>query len=87
MLERFKEQVSKFETSFDNQWVFQRQVSDFFGTYEDTNLRFYAGTQLENFMIFKHPHKFEAKTCIEDLVIIKSSTNSPILALKRAKPF
>jgi ABC-type antimicrobial peptide transport system permease subunit len=42
-------------------------VSDFFGTYEETNLKFYAGQHLENFMLFKHPHKFEAKNCIEDL--------------------
>jgi len=66
-MERFKDQVKRFETSFDNQWVFHKQVSEFFGSYEETNLKFYAGQQLENFMIFKHPHKFEAKTCIEDL--------------------
>lgn len=67
MLERFKEQVKKFEQSFDSQWTFHKQVTDFFGTYEETNLKYYAGEKLENFMLFKHPHKFEAKTCIEEL--------------------
>lgn len=67
MLERFKDQVKKFEKSFDAQWTFHKHVSDFFGTYEETNLKFYAGSKLENFMLFKHPHKFEAKNCIEEL--------------------
>lgn len=66
-LERFKDQVSKFKKSHDAQWQFHKQVSDFFGTYEETNLKYYAGEQLENFMLFKHPHKLEAKNCIEEL--------------------
>jgi len=67
-LERFKDAVTKFEVSFDSQYAFHKNVSDFFGTYEENNLRFYAGQQLENFMLFKHPSKFEAKNCIDDLV-------------------
>lgn len=67
-MERFKDAITQFQQSFDAQWVFQKQVSDFFGQYEDNNLAFYAGNQYENFMLFKHPHKFEAKQVIEDLV-------------------
>lgn len=72
--------MSKFEISFDNQWQFHRQVSDFFGGYEENNLKFYAGQHLENFMLFKHPHKFEAKTCIEDLVTIPLNSFSSLKA-------
>jgi hypothetical protein len=54
-------------------------VSDFFGTYEENNLTFYAGTQFENFMLFKHPHKFEAKQAIEDL---PKQVQSPFKVMK-----
>jgi hypothetical protein len=67
MLERFKDQVKKFENSFDAQWAFHKQVGEFFGTYEETNLKYYAGEKLENFMLFKHPNKLEAKNFIEEL--------------------
>jgi hypothetical protein len=48
-------------------------VSDFFGNYEEHNLKFYAGNEFENFMVFKHPHKHEAKTAIDELVSITYS--------------
>jgi hypothetical protein len=35
--------------------------------YEDSNLKIYAGTKYENFMLFKHPLKTLAKDQLENL--------------------
>jgi hypothetical protein len=56
--------VLRFEDNFDAQWVFQRQVGEFFGQYEDGNLTFYAGKEFENFKLFTHPLKAETKTVL-----------------------
>ncbi len=38
------------------------------GQYEESNLKEYAGTKYENFLLFKHPQKTEAKDILENLV-------------------
>ncbi len=37
------------------------QLNDYLCQYEELNLGTYAGTKYENFLLFKHPMKSEAK--------------------------
>ena len=39
------------------------------GQYEDNNLKQYTGTRYENFLLFRHPQKTEAKDILESLVL------------------
>ena len=45
-------------------------LNTFLFTYEETNLKSYAGTNFDNCMIFKHPQKVDVKESIENLVLI-----------------
>lgn len=39
-----------------------------FYNYEDTNLKTYAGSKLENCLLFKHPEKTHVKDALDFLV-------------------
>lgn len=60
-LEKFKETVYKLESCYDSQWTYHKQLNDYLCQYEELNLGTYAGTKYENFLLFKHPMKSEAK--------------------------
>lgn len=40
---------------------FTEQLNDFLYAYEDSNLKTYADSKFENFLLFKHPLKTDSK--------------------------
>ena len=37
--------------------IYVEQLNEFMTQYEESNLKAYAGTKYDDFMLFKHPHK------------------------------
>ncbi|CDW81866.1 px domain containing protein [Stylonychia lemnae] len=66
-LDKFKEMVHRLEIGYDAQWTNHKQLNDLMGQYEDNNLKQYTETRYENFLLFRHPQKTEAKDILESL--------------------
>eukprot|EP00347_Sterkiella_histriomuscorum_P020499 403337564 len=66
-LEKFRDTVGKLEQAYDAQWIYHKQLNEYIYQYEEQNLRTYAGTKFENFLLFKHPLKTQAKDILENL--------------------
>eukprot|EP00347_Sterkiella_histriomuscorum_P019166 403342692 len=66
-LDKFREMANRLEIGYDAQWINHKQLNDLMGQYEESNLKNYTGVKYENFLLFKHPQKTEAKDILESL--------------------
>jgi hypothetical protein len=55
-----------------SKWSFicLESLNELFYQYEEGNLKTYAGTKYDNFLLFKHPQKAEVKETLENIVTL-----------------
>jgi len=54
-LEKFSDHVRKMEHNFNAGWENHKSLVKYLQDYENSNLKNYAGSEYDNFLLFQHP--------------------------------